>query len=68
MKLYSAIYACPHCGGIHQVAGGGPGLGMQIDRGPDQPATAAELWPAGDYPWAVAEKLKALRWCDAASG
>jgi len=68
VRLYSATYACPHCGQPHVVAGGGPGVGMVIDHGPDRPATAAELWPKGDYPPSVTEKLKALRCCDAAGG
>jgi hypothetical protein len=65
VSLYSATYDCPHCGQTHQVAGVLSGLGMVIDDGPEQPGTAAELWPHGNYPLSVAEKLNALRWCDA---
>ena len=65
MKLYSATYACPHCGGVHLVAGSEPGLGLVIENGPTSTGTVAELWPTGDYPVSVAERLEALRWCDA---
>lgn len=34
VTLYSAAYACPHCGGVHLVAGVLSGLGMVIDGGP----------------------------------
>ena len=63
-RPYSATYTCPHCGQPHLVAGGLPGLGLVIEHGPDYHAgTAAELWPRGDYPPAVAETLEAMTWC-----
>lgn len=65
MTLCSATYDCPHCGGTHLAAGGEPGLRLVIENGPDRAGTVAELWPNGNYPPAVAEKLKALRWCSA---
>ena len=68
MKLYSATYACPHCGQPHLVAGGGPGLGLVIEHGPDHAGTAADLWPGDDYPPAVAETLKAIIWCPEVGG
>ncbi|MGD8626624.1 MAG: hypothetical protein PVJ34_18955 [Anaerolineae bacterium] len=36
-----------------------------IEGGPDRAGTVAELWPRGDYPPSVAEKLKRETWCPA---
>jgi hypothetical protein len=63
MTLDSATYACSHCGKAHVVAGGGPGLGLVIEHGPDHAGTATKFWPNGDYPPAVAEALKATIRC-----
>jgi hypothetical protein len=65
VKLYSATYACPHCGQTHLVAGVLSGLGMVIERGPDRAGAVLGLWPRGDYPMAVAEQIRAMTWCPA---
>lgn len=65
MKVLRATCACPHCGRTRLAAGGEPGLGLVIGHGSTKAGTVAGLWPRGNYPLAVAEELKALRWCDA---
>ncbi len=68
MTLYSVTFDCPHCGKVHDVIGGGPGLGLVIDHGPDHAGTVAELWPRGNYPPAVAQVLRDFVYCDALGG
>ena len=43
VTLYSATYACPHCGQTHLVAGGEPGLGVVIENGLAQITAAKGL-------------------------
>jgi hypothetical protein len=54
VKLYTVTFHCPHCGQVHDVVGGGPGLGLAIPHGPDRAGTVTQLWPSGNYPPSVA--------------
>jgi hypothetical protein len=56
---YMVDFRCT-CGRVHAVAE------MLIEDGPTEAGTAAELWPTGDYPPAVADELRSQVWCEQA--
>jgi hypothetical protein len=64
LKLYSATFACPHCGRTHQVAGAMSGLGLLIEHGPAQAGTVAELYAGRELPKVLRSLLNDKVWCD----
>ena len=58
MRQYLVDLRCPYCGKTHRVTSG-----LQLDGGPTEPGSLADLYPGGELPQALARLLDNLVWC-----
>jgi hypothetical protein len=63
--VYSYIVdmRCPKCGELHQVTSG-----LQLEHGPREAGTLAELYGESELPEALAHLLKDIVWCETNGG
>jgi hypothetical protein len=54
---------CPTCGKLHLVT-----RGLQLEHGPTEAGSVADLYGEGTLPSALAHLLKDKVWCDTAGG